>query len=439
MRILLVLCIFTMCANLFAKAAKIVIMRGKVSVSNDGKKFSSAQKNQWLNEGTIIQTQKGSFAKLLYMDKTQVSVGPNSSAKIVTAPQEGQKGLVNLVKGKIRSAVVRNPMADGKENKFFIKTKSAAMGVRGTDFSVIYNDQNNVTSTITYEGEVKMISLGQNAPIDQAGLNQMLNSPTAVSVRQGQFSNINPQGSNTTTIPTKLNPAQFNSLKNNASMEEGSPNKTSQNKVGKYRSIIPMGADAKEFSAKSEGLNETLGTKTIEIAETEIATEAPIAEVEAPAPPPEGMVNQETGQMAPPAGGFVDLKTGIYVAPPPGSAYDPVSETYVPPADMGSFDPDGGGYVPPEGLELDHSGEFKSEGNETEASVDKPIIDTNPLPPEPALAPVENEMLASETDSLIDSDPELDAVYDNPEDTVNDTSPEVIPSSTKLNFEITVQ
>ena len=80
---------------------------------------------------------------------------------------------------------------------------------------------------------------------------------------------------------------------------------------------------------------------------------------EAAAAPPEGFYNASTGQFAPPAGGFVDVATGLYVAPPPGSTYDATAGVYVPPASFGGFDAASGEYVAPAGVELNADGSFQ--------------------------------------------------------------------------------
>jgi hypothetical protein len=60
----------------------------------------------------------------------------------------------------------------------------------------------------------------------------------------------------------------------------------------------------------------------------------------------------------PPAGGFLDLTTGLYVPPPPGSEFDPNTGVFIPPSSLGTFDPSTGQYQAPVGFQLDSSGQF---------------------------------------------------------------------------------
>ena len=68
--------------------------------------------------------------------------------------------MISLLKGKLRTKVIPN-LLDPKtrKSKLFIKTKTAAMGVRGTDFTSIYNPSLENTSVITFEGDVRLPKL----------------------------------------------------------------------------------------------------------------------------------------------------------------------------------------------------------------------------------------------------------------------------------------
>ena len=56
----------------------------------------------------------------------------------------------------------------------FIKTKTAAMGVRGTDFTSIYNPSLQNTSVVTFEGDVRL------AKIDPTEVAEVNNDPIAL-------------------------------------------------------------------------------------------------------------------------------------------------------------------------------------------------------------------------------------------------------------------
>ena len=106
-------------------------------------------------------------------------------------------GIIQLMKGQIRSKVTKDymNMKDKNKSKLFIKTKTAAMGVRGTDFQVNYNPINEATSLVTFEGNVVMAqltNLGEMA-VTQNNLEQVVSSDQAVSVKKGQYSGASPK------------------------------------------------------------------------------------------------------------------------------------------------------------------------------------------------------------------------------------------------------
>jgi hypothetical protein len=335
------------------------------------------KKGDWLPEGSKVKTAARSFAKLLFIDKSQMNVAPKSQVEIKAFPKD-KAGIINLIKGKVRSKVTKNYMnMDKSKSKLFIKTKSAAMGVRGTDFQVIFNPKNDVTSLVTFEGRVAMVKIDRDLPkikINQDILESRLNSSESVMVKQGQYSGVNPT-STRATVPVKISPSQLETMKNS---EEGSGKKTDSSMKGKgqssnigagaksekrsavgVRSIIPPGVSAKAFS--SEAKIEKVIEKSVGGAEAkEIVTVAKqqIEIVKEDAPPPEGFLDKSTGVYAPPAGGYIDQNTGLYIPPPPGSSFDANAGVYVPPPTMGGFDQETGEYMAPEGLKLNDDGTF---------------------------------------------------------------------------------
>ena len=70
------------------KVAKVIIVRGKVqAISKDGKSVR-LKKGMWLVEGVSLESQRKSFAKLLFIDKSQMSLGPNSKMVITKFPKK---------------------------------------------------------------------------------------------------------------------------------------------------------------------------------------------------------------------------------------------------------------------------------------------------------------------------------------------------------------
>ncbi len=348
----------TLAAN--KKVARVIILRGQVKAKTDSK-IISLKKGMWLSEGSVIQTAPRSFCKLLFIDKSQMSLGPKSKMQIETFPKE-KAGIINLLNGQLRAKISKNYMNMGSNNKskLFIKTKSAAMGVRGTDFQVNFNRENMVTSLVTFEGAVAMARLDEQVnQVSQKALERMVSSKDAVIVVKGQYSGVD-QASPKATPPTKINPTQLETLKgttNNAKFLNKSAHHTPAEPAKKqFRSPVPPGVNAKAFANSSKGLEKSVvavtGVKLVTQVKQQVAKED--------YQDPKWAANKmpETTEDAPKAGGYLDLKTALYIPPPEDSMFDSNTGVFVPPPTIGTMDPITGGYEAPAGWILAPTGEF---------------------------------------------------------------------------------
>jgi len=351
-RLLLSLYLITSLSSLANEVAKVIILKGNVAAYvENSEKPRKLKRGDWVSEGEIVKCAGKSFAKLLFIDKSQINISPNSEMVIKEFPRK-KAGIINLIKGKVRAKVTKNYMdINPSGSKLFIKTRTAAMGVRGTDFQVIFNPKNDVTSLLTFEGAVAMAKLNGNIPNDQRNLDNLLNNREAVLVRAGQFSGSMPSRGRV-SLPVKISPTQLESLKNSDDQVSSGKTKKVEKKSKVVRSIVPKGLDPKKVAeVGQEIVKKTIGVNS----STEVKTDR------GNRPPAEGFSNKRTGEFAPPAGGYVDQKTGLYVPPVEGSTYDANAEVYIPPPEVGSVDVETGEYVPPEGYKLTDSGELTKE------------------------------------------------------------------------------
>jgi len=359
--------------NLYAapKVAKVLIMKGTVTSktlkSKKGakiKRFSNEKKikrGEWVTEGSVITTKAKSFVKFLFKDQSQMTLGPNSQMEITQFSQDKKDPSVySLIKGKLRSKITKDLIGGTEKSdktKLFIKTRSAAMGVRGTEFLTNYNPQLDNTACITFEGEVAMAKIDdaiESAPPEvlTTRLETAISSDTAVSITEGKFAGTS---ANTTrpNVPVKLSPTQFHSLKGNDNMESASSSKAAQSPAATTANVLPPGVSAQAFTAQetslSTGIAEAVGAESIAEVVAEVAPETgeslppPEAGNE---PPPEGMYNASTGEFAPKSGGVIDLNSGGYIPPPQGAAFDATTGTFVFSAGEGfAVDPDTGEVV----------------------------------------------------------------------------------------------
>lgn len=133
----IVLFLFMMSFSAFAqsKVAVVKLLRGDVDVQMKNKKTMKLKVDDWVENGATIKTGDKSFVKLIFIDKSQMNIGPHSEMKIENVTNK-ESGVIDLVKGKIRSTVTKDylQIKDKDKSKLFIKTSNAVMGVRGTDF-----------------------------------------------------------------------------------------------------------------------------------------------------------------------------------------------------------------------------------------------------------------------------------------------------------------
>lgn len=325
---------------LFASTAKVTFLKGSANALVNGKsvplKMGSA-----ITENTEVETQDKSVIKVKLPDNSQLTVGPKSKIVIEKFRNKNDPSLVSVASGLLRSSV---PHEDNENTKMLIKTKSAVMGVRGTELQTIYNPKNNVASTITFTGNVAMAKLPPNA--NPSSMLASLNKD-AVSIKAGQVSITNMSKGFSITPPTKMSPVQFNSLKRNDTFTESKEKSADNNKK-----VVPPGLSVKKAAPEPPKLEQTLGVQ-----------ETPKNDIPA-------VANIPAANDGPAAGGYVDLNTGLYVPPPEGSTFDPNTGVYVPNESVGKVDPETGAFLTTEGTTLSDDGEFKdSKTGETKADI----------------------------------------------------------------------
>lgn len=269
-RVKLLAFLFTIVVTVSALAsdnnvAKVVIMRGMVKAKLTDGTIIDVKADQSIPEGAIVQTAEKSFVKLLFIDKSQMNLGPNSQMVINAFPKK-EAGIITLVKGQIRSQVTKDymEMEDKSKSKLYIKTKTAAMGIRGTDFQVNYNPQNQNTALITFEGKVAMAHIDRDMrdrKFDQGNLENVVSSDKAVLVTKGQISAVNLNVAERAMLPTKLGIKQIDALEQNETgLKDGSSNSEKQ-----FRSPIPPGAEGTAFSNSNDNLDKEVAKMGVDI------------------------------------------------------------------------------------------------------------------------------------------------------------------------------
>jgi hypothetical protein len=317
------------------KVAVVKMMRGKVDVLGVGK-TSPLKVNDWVEEGAVVKTGEKSFAKLIFTDKSQMNIGPSSELKIEKF-SEKEAGVIDVVKGKIRSQVTKDylQMKDQDKSKLFIKTKNAVMGVRGTDFMITTNGQN--TATVLFEGQVVFNHLPEQGSLSTAKLEEIVDR--GVMIQPGEFSVVEvdrPQP----TVPAVLNVEQRETLESNVNFETKAPPVQDSTPP----TIVPEGLSGQAVSNTSE----TIKSEFSEVA----SIEAPKNEVSDDA---KGFVDGD--KIRPANGSLVHFESGTIIPPAADSVFDPNTNSYIASSSNGTVSSDGT-FVPPANVEITNDGKI---------------------------------------------------------------------------------
>lgn len=327
-----------------SKVAQVKMLRGEASLKGGGK----LTQDQWVSSGVVIVTAEKSFVRLMFIDKSQMNIGPNSEMKIEQFGG-GDAGVIDLVKGKIRSQVSKDYLQqkDKDKSKMFIKTPNAVMGIRGTDFMISTNGIN--TSAVLFEGEVVFEKL---APSDGRGIStDRLEAVVdrGVRIMPGEFSVVEATRPNP-TVPSLLNVQQVETLEKNQDFSESATSDAA--KVTK--STVPAGLSGTVVANTSSVLSKELEQSGVSAASnSEVKVDAEIAK---------GFAKGDT--IKPTNGSFLHVDSGVVIAPPKGAVFDANSGTFISDSSAGTVDKSGN-FDPPNGIAITDKGEvFAKAGNQ---------------------------------------------------------------------------
>jgi hypothetical protein len=345
--------LFTAPAMAQKKVAVVKLLRGDADILSLGKTIK-LKADDWVSEGHVVRTADKSFVKLVFIDKSQMNVGPNSEMKIENFSGK-DSGVIDLVKGKIRSQVTKDylQMEDRDKSKLFIKTANAVMGVRGTDFMISTNGK--TSSVVLFAGEVVFNKLDDRRTTSSGALEQIVDR--GVRMFPGEFSVVDPNRQ--PTVPSLLNVQQRETLEKNDSFEANRGSKEDAS-----RSVVPEGLSGGLASNNSETIKKEVG-------QVSAATDKTAANMASSANPDGYVVGEK---LKPSNGSFLHLDSGVIIPPAPDSILDQNTNTYVAGSGNGTI-ASNGDYVPPKNMEISNDGKImvSSADGKTVRELSKPI------------------------------------------------------------------
>lgn len=300
---LLALTLLSITSNTFPSyIAKVTQIKGRATVllpkSKEAKNLSVGDQ---LFEDSSLLTYNSSYLQITFIDDSVMNIGSQSKLVLTKFDNQSKHKIANLIKGQLRTYIKNEPKKQKKKRvKFIIGTKTAALGVRGTEFETIYNEKSNATTLLTYNGEVlikkkEKISSISSKKKETLSFNNLVNSIEKEStvVSEGKYLGVT-ETQKEIAIPIKISPVQFSLLKN-------------KNIIKKEVSKI---ARVDSIKSKDDFENKTL------------------------------------------PGGFIDFATGIYIAPTSGSKFNEKLQVFET-KEIGRLNEITGEYVPPKGMKLD--------------------------------------------------------------------------------------
>jgi len=145
----------------FAQPAGTVTFKiGEVSITHNDKTITQAAKNDPLNAGDTIETKDGRL-QLALIDGGKVSLQPNTIYRInkyeFSGKEDGSEyGFTELIKGGLRT--ISGLIGHKNRDRYQLKTAVATIGIRGTEFTVNFND--NQFLMTTNHGSVDVCNAG---------------------------------------------------------------------------------------------------------------------------------------------------------------------------------------------------------------------------------------------------------------------------------------
>jgi hypothetical protein len=141
----------------------------------------NAQAGDHVPTGTVLQTKSNGKIRFVYNDGDQLNVGPATSLVVENRSFEAKrkKTLLNVIYGRTR-AVVKKQENAASENSFMIRTRTAVVGVRGTDFTVDYSPTAERAEVSVLRGAVELSLDGTNTKAEvKSGYSASVHVPPA--------------------------------------------------------------------------------------------------------------------------------------------------------------------------------------------------------------------------------------------------------------------
>lgn len=158
-----------------------------------------------IEQGDQLRTGRPGRLKVVFQDDSVLSVSEESmvviNEQVFDAANNKARSYFDLIHGKLNSIVSEYYSRPGAS--YQVKTATAVAGVRGTEFSISYDPDDEVTEVLGFNGTVQVHSL-----LDPAGPGVIITANEATTVAHGRLPTL-PQRYNESIIRHQLDGFNF--------------------------------------------------------------------------------------------------------------------------------------------------------------------------------------------------------------------------------------
>jgi len=174
---ILLISLLLISSTLFANnVATITAVKGSATITRDSSNID-AKLGSKLQESDIIKTHENTKVQLIFTDETIISLGKNSNFSIKEFLFEDNQEPIakfGMINGAIR--VITGKIGKIAPERFSVSTKTATIGIRGTNFTIIANENNSYQVyctygkiSVTYNNKTYIVQQGYFIDISSSG------------------------------------------------------------------------------------------------------------------------------------------------------------------------------------------------------------------------------------------------------------------------------
>ncbi|WP_455756983.1 FecR family protein [Sulfurimonas sp.] len=231
---ILMLLLILACGNLFANktVANITALKGKADISRDSAIFVATLGAE-LQQKDTIKTKDNTKLQVIFEDETIISIGKNSEFSIEEYLFEDNREPIAkfaMLKGAMRT--ITGHIGDIAPQKFNVETKTATIGIRGTNFSVFVQNDGSTQAFCTF-GAIGVSVAGVSNVVNQ-GFMLNVSPEGAVEVkeftpadlkqkREESFGDTTEESDTKTTTQETTSPIETTEVENNTQIDTTRP------------------------------------------------------------------------------------------------------------------------------------------------------------------------------------------------------------------------